>query len=196
MAEKVDRRVRKTKQQLRHGLTELMKEKSIKDITVKELAEYVDINRGTFYLHYRDVFDMIEQIETELFDDFSTLINRYPTESCGDNPLPVLRDIFQFLSDNADICTALLSTNGDLSFVNKLKGLAENKALNTLMECYKDTDTITYNYCYSFIVSGCIGIIQKWLESGVKESPDELAHLSSEIILNGISILERTNKTE
>ena len=49
MAEKVDRRVRKTKAQLRAGLARLMQKKSIKEITVKELVEEVDINRSTFY---------------------------------------------------------------------------------------------------------------------------------------------------
>ena len=50
MAEKTDRRVRKTKAQLRLGLARLMKQKSIKEITVKELVNEVDINRSTFYL--------------------------------------------------------------------------------------------------------------------------------------------------
>lgn len=60
---KVDRRVRKTKRQLRQALTQLLQQKPIKDITVREIADLVDINRGTFYLHYKDVYDMLEQIE-------------------------------------------------------------------------------------------------------------------------------------
>ena len=59
MAEKVDRRVRKTKAQLRAGLARLMQKKSIKEITVKELVEEVDINRSTFYLHYTDIYQML-----------------------------------------------------------------------------------------------------------------------------------------
>ena len=59
---KVDRRVRKTKRQLRQALTVLLQEKPIKDITVREIADMVDINRGTFYLHYKDVFDMLEPV--------------------------------------------------------------------------------------------------------------------------------------
>ena len=58
MAEKVDRRVRKTKAQLRAGLARLMQKKSIKEITVKELVEEVDINRSTFYLHYTDIYQI------------------------------------------------------------------------------------------------------------------------------------------
>ena len=53
MQKKTDRRVRKTKTQLRNGLAMLMKEKSVGEITVKELVDQVDINRSTFYLHYQ-----------------------------------------------------------------------------------------------------------------------------------------------
>ena len=49
MQKKTDRRVRKTKSQLRKGLAHLMKEKSIGEITVKELVDEVDINRSTFF---------------------------------------------------------------------------------------------------------------------------------------------------
>lgn len=58
MAEKMDRRVRKTKAQLREGLARLMQKKSIKEISVKELVDEVDINRSTFlsalYRHLSD----------------------------------------------------------------------------------------------------------------------------------------------
>ena len=56
MAEKVDRRVRKTKAQLRAGLARLMQKKSIKEITVKELVEEVDINRSTFFIFIIQIF--------------------------------------------------------------------------------------------------------------------------------------------
>ncbi|MBP3209850.1 MAG: TetR/AcrR family transcriptional regulator, partial [Oscillospiraceae bacterium] len=64
---KEDRRVRRTKKLLTQALTELMQQKQIKDITVTELTEKADMNRGTFYLYYRDVFDMVEKIEDDMF---------------------------------------------------------------------------------------------------------------------------------
>lgn len=65
--EKMDRRVRRTKTLLLQGLIQLMDEKDVKDISVKELSDLADINRGTFYLHYSDVYDMLGQIEESLF---------------------------------------------------------------------------------------------------------------------------------
>ena len=57
-----DKRVIRTKALLIRSLSALMKQKNIKDITVKELCEYADINRGTFYLHYKDIYDMLDLI--------------------------------------------------------------------------------------------------------------------------------------
>ena len=80
MAAKVDRRVRKTKAQLREGLAHLMLEKSIKEITVKELVDEVDINRSTFYLHYADIYQMLQQIEEEALENITHMLEEYPVD--------------------------------------------------------------------------------------------------------------------
>ena len=54
-----DRRVRRTKQLIKQSLIELMHEKPFKDITVKDITERADLNRGTFYLHYVDIYDLL-----------------------------------------------------------------------------------------------------------------------------------------
>ena len=59
MTGKVDRRVRKTRAQLRAGLARLMQKKNIREITVTELVDEVDINRSTFYLHYEDIYQKV-----------------------------------------------------------------------------------------------------------------------------------------
>ena len=81
MEKKTDRRVRKTKAQLRAGLAKLMQTKSIKEITVKELVDEVDINRSTFYLHYTDIYQMLESIEDELEGEINQIVNNHPVDS-------------------------------------------------------------------------------------------------------------------
>ena len=85
MAEKrVDRRIRRTKRLLRQALAELMNEKEFKDITVKEITERADLNRGTFYFHYTDTYDLKDKIENELVDVFRESLDSYqPTEDNG-----------------------------------------------------------------------------------------------------------------
>lgn len=76
----MDRRVRKTKSQLRAGLAQLMREKSIREITVKELVDKVDINRSTFYLHYSDIPGMLKEIEDEILEEMGRAIQEHPIE--------------------------------------------------------------------------------------------------------------------
>ena len=98
MAEKVDRRVRKTKAQLRAGLARLMQKKSIKEITVKELVDEVDINRSTFYLHYSDIYQMLESIENELMDEIAQVIEEHPLDLVQNgSSYPMIEHILQFL---------------------------------------------------------------------------------------------------
>ena len=107
MAEKVDRRVRKTKAQLRAGLARLMQKKSIKEITVKELVDEVDINRSTFYLHYSDIYQMLESIENELMDEIAQVIEEHPLDLVQNgSSYPMIEHIFTILDNNKDICIA------------------------------------------------------------------------------------------
>lgn len=187
---KMDRRVRKTKKQLRQGLTKLLGEKGIKDITVRELSDLVDINRGTFYLHYKDVFDMVEQIENEMFENFRSVLDEHPAKALKGKPLPMIVDIFRFIRENSDMCRVLISKNGDMSFVNRLKELVRERCLNDWMEIFNTDKSQNFGYYCSFIVSGCIGLLQSWLETGLRESPEYMADLAERMIMTGIKVIQ------
>ena len=97
MQKKPDRRTRRTKAQLRHGLAQLMAEKSVNEVTVKELVDMVDINRSTFYLHYTDIYHMLESVENELFEEILHTIRAHPVSPFNENSFPFIEDIFSIL---------------------------------------------------------------------------------------------------
>jgi len=66
---KEDRRVRYTKMVLRESLLALMKQKAISKITPTELCRHADVNRNTFYAHYSSPYDLLIQIESELYEE-------------------------------------------------------------------------------------------------------------------------------
>ncbi len=182
---KMDRRVRKTRMQLRAGLTQLMREKPIKDITVRELAQLVDINRCTFYLHYRDIYDMVEQVEQEVFDEFEALVRAHPAEELLNKPIYLLLDLFEFFSVNSDLCAAFLGGNGDMAFFNKLILLIRDRVVEYwLKEQKKDPDQ--FDYYFSFLASGFIGIIREWFQRDMKETPAQMAALAEQLVLHGM----------
>ena len=93
----MDRRVARTRRQLREALTELLKTKSVQDITVCELADKVEISRGTFYLHYKNVFDMLETIEQEMLDELAAAIKDTPIGT-RERPFAMLLPCYRFFA--------------------------------------------------------------------------------------------------
>lgn len=173
-----DRRIRKTKAVLKSSLVSLMKEKNVKNITVKELCERADINRGTFYLHYKDIFDMLEQIETEFFSEFANIIDNYG-KSHQESRLYILENIFALTKKHKDFCLVLLSSKGDIGFIKKLLSHIHN----IFFQVYDEG--VAVEYYFSFIIYGCIGVVENWLKGDAKESPQDIARITENIILNG-----------
>ena len=188
--EPVDRRVRKTRRQLRECLITLLKEKKVQDITVRELTDMADLNRGTFYLHYKDVFDLLEKTEAELQEDFNQLVCKHDAVDLKRRPSVIFNEIYSLVYDNADLIEILLGENGDLSFVNRLKQLIREKCLKDWMEVFRSGNAAAFDAFFSFIVSGCIGLVQYWLQTGLKETPEQMAKLTEHIITKGIGVLE------
>src|SRR5690554_1807522 len=109
------RSVRNTKRKLRDGLIELLKEKHASEIKVKELCEKVDINRGTFYYHYTDIFDMINSIENEFFESFNEIIKSMDdSKRSKEAAFNIIQMVFEFFDKNAELSATLIGPNGNM----------------------------------------------------------------------------------
>ena len=184
MTEKVDRRVRKTKAQLREGLAHLMLEKSIKEITVKELVDKIDINRSTFYLHYADIYQMLQQIEEEALDNITHILENCPVDfSNNESTLEFVTKFFAILDSDKDLCRALLGPHGDMAFVEQIENLLAGTFLKHLPGTFPKNDS-NLKYAYAFILNGCVGLIKTWLSQPVQESPAHMAELTCRLIEN------------
>ena len=185
MSKNMDRRVRKTRAQLRQGLAELLKEKSLKEITVKELVEKVDINRSTFYLHYADIYDMMEKIENELTEDIEDLIHTHPVSPFNEDSFPFIEDIFFHPRGKPGYLRRSPGPNGDISFLHRIESILSEHSLNALKETFPEKmDDLTYYY--AFCLSGCIGLVKAWLSEGSSVSPQHMAELTFKLIMNAL----------
>lgn len=186
---KIDSRIRRTKKLLREGLTQLMKEKSVNKISVRELTDLVEINRGTFYLHYKDIFDLLEQIEDELCEEFQQMLDKITLRSLNDS-LSLFLSICLFLENNKDLCNGLLSENGDISFLEKLKSIISEKCFRDFPKKYFDNiKPVDSPYISAYLESGTLGIIRHWLgdSSPMRKTPEDVAYLLQSLFANGLS---------
>ena len=186
---KQDRRTRYTRQSIKETFLELLKQKNFTKITVTEICKISEINRGTFYLHYRDIYDLSEQMENEIILKFEELLN-LSTAEVANNPQLVICKTFELIKQNVDFCTCLLSNNGEMTFFNKLKTIIRDACFKYWTELFSRPKKVeTFDYFFNFMLYGCIGLIESWLNNGLKESPKEMAQLASKVMLNGVAVL-------
>lgn len=196
MEKKTDRRIRKTKSQLRQGLAKLMEEKSINEITVKELVEEVDINRSTFYLHYTDIYDMLEKIEDELMEEIKYLFDA--TEEQIGKPqasLPFLVELFSMLDHNRDICRALSGPHGDLSFITRIEGYIAKHSAKYTNSLFNSSIESDMKYIHSYCITGCVGMVKLWLNENYGDSPEHMAKITYDMLIASLqSYLKESSK--
>lgn len=184
MAEKMDRRVRKTRAQLRAGLARLMQKKNIREITVTELVDEVDINRSTFYLHYEDIYQMLESIEQEIMDEIKSSIEKNPIDPTASSKAQAfIVHIFSYLEENREICNALLGPHGDMAFVERTEKLVAETVFASLAAQFP-RNTPDLIYTYSFCLTGLVGMVKAWLSADKPETPQYMADLTHRLFAN------------
>ena len=182
---KEDRRVRRTKKLLTQALTQLLQEKQINEITVKELTDLADMNRGTFYLYYKDIFDMLEKIEDGLFEALDGIVSLHEHDDVSHQTKPILLDLFHFIEENQEMCRVLLSPHGDMNFLHRLNEVVREKCLKAWPDIRKEKGEADFDYHYSFVVFGCAGIIRAWVNRNCPESAEIMAEMAYGMILRG-----------
>ena len=181
-----DRRVRKTKALIRQSLTELLKVKELNGISVSELTKLSDISRGTFYLHYKNVFDLFEQTENELVEDVGSIVFRHRSDEQWLSA-PALLDLFRYVASNADIFAAMLHVK-ETEFFTKLTEQLKPRTLEDWRELLPGAEEAMFEYCYAFIASGCAALIRQWFSTGMRETPETIASFTRGLIDNLLTV--------
>ncbi len=176
-------KVAQTKQLLKDVLIELIEEKGFDGVTVRDLTLRAKLNRGTFYLHYLDKYDLMEKVQDELLQGFQEIMKdtnpvevmKYYTEGM---PHPNVTKLFEYLKEKKHFLKLLLSEKGDPAFSKKLKAFLKNHLVEKIMKVFQNEQfnmVIPEEYFLAFLSSAFLGVIEQWLESDPSPSPEEMA---------------------
>src|SRR5699024_5057776 len=193
----IDLRVIKTKQAIKNSLYELIENSGFGSITVKALTEKAQINRGTFYLHYENIEDLI----SEYYDDFivrlydlfdkSILEQRSSvivSDSAGATSILII-NMLQFIKENRSSFKLLWLRGYHLSNREKIKVFVEDILFNheeALLRMKKLP--APKKYYFSYVFSSCMGIIAEWIDNDCAESVEDIAKILTILNFNGVNI--------
>lgn len=182
---KTDRRVRYTLMVIRQSFVKLLKQKPVSKITIKEICEDADINRATFYAHYTDQYDLLQQIEDEIIQDINDFLSSYDKLEMRTMPEEVLEKILEYIKANAELVMVLLSANGDIKFEQEIVGIVGSQHFAIQADTSDELE-----YIYLFYATGALGIILKWLNEGMKKPIHEIKNLIIKLTMD-CSMLKR-----
>lgn len=179
-----------TKEKIQRSFLQLLQEKHFINITVRDITTHAKINRGTFYLHYQDKYDLLTQIEDCLLKGLETHLQQLDSDSIlseakkGRKPIHAV-EMYRYIQQNVSLFTILLGDHNLTHFQKRFKQflihhfiekMGKNKDIFQQMAIPKE-------YLSSFAVSAFLGLIQQWLDNNLSESPEEMADMFINIIL-------------
>ena len=187
----MDRRILKTRKIIKDSFVELVNEIGFEKVTVKNITEKANINRGTFYLHYKDKYDLLEQSQNEILNEIKEIVilasqevkSSLSLNSIG-NIEPFLVRLYTYIGENADLMPIILNSNEHSSFINDFKSLIQYYIVNFISSNDRINKEISGKYMLEILSSIHIGVIQKWISDGMIESPEEISSMLSNIINN------------
>ena len=175
-----DRRVKRTKRAIKKVFMELLKEKPLNKISVAEISREADLGRGTFYLHYTDVYGLYNKIEDEVYSELIEIFDEtYPDDSTPDLA-KLIETITKYIADNKDVFLLLTGSDVDGKPMRKMKEIFHKK----LLQKEHSLNITKYGEIESlFVVSGVIGVLEDWIIAGLPIPHKEIADMLHEIFL-------------
>ena len=175
--QKEDRRVKRTKKNLRDSLFALLEKKNINQITVTELTTLADVNRSTFYLYYNDIFDMMEKIQQEIYEVFvETVVNYKNDFSDIECIVEYLSRFLEFCKENYAVCRFITRNDCNNHLAEKIK-LAVRCVIPDSAVFFPENDP--RNYLTTFALSGMLATILEWMNNGMKIPVEDMSRFLS-----------------
>lgn len=177
-----DRRVRYTKMVLRESILDLLKDKTINQISITELCKIADINRNTFYKHYNTPYDLIHEMEDEIFNKLMDSIK--DIENVNDIILASCRT----LESDKKMSLIIFSETDSSSLLSKALSSFRNKDITANKNSEEVFQQSLLEKIYLFGEQGTIALMKDWVLGGFKESAESIAEIISYLIqsINGL----------
>jgi len=175
-----------TAKKMDKALISLLEEKSFEYITVSEICKRAEVNRSTFYLHYENTVDLLNETARFLLDDFAAYFNvdvENITNKFKENSLDELNFIsdeylhpyLSYIKENRIAFSTVLLHSVSFGFNEIFQRLYDN-IFNPILERYNYPAT-DRKYAMMFYLNGITAIVTEWLKDGCEKTIGEVSQI-------------------
>ena len=186
-----DRRCLRTRLALRDALAEEIADVGdLSRVTVTGVTQRADVTRRTFYSHYRDIPTLVAAIEDETVSDLVPLAAQISQVTIPEleqairtfNACPGATDVLAYFRENGKVLSALLGEGGDPAFVEKIKHMVRNVVEDRARDGFSPLVEVGFDYYLTFVISAEVGVLVRWLTTGMAESDDIMARIMTALL--------------
>jgi AcrR family transcriptional regulator len=163
----------------------LYAEKSIEKINIKMITDLAGLNRGTFYLHYLDIYDLFEKIENKYSYLSKTIAINAVNALFNNEILETALPTINFYETNLEHLKILLCINGKSSLNQVMKNELK-KSISSYDHNVTFTNTVLNEYALEYITSAQVATIIHWIRNDMNVSLDKISKLIQDLTANGL----------
>lgn len=188
---KRDPRIIRTRQLLKTALVELIHENGYEKIKVTDITERAMLNRATFYLHYRDKFDLLRQSSEETLDgliaSLDSDLKEGEEELAYDQPHRTFIQMFEHISLNSQLFKVFLTEKNMSHFTSQMMEVIVDFVSEGMSRKQPDDEKLTVprEIAVRYISSAFLGVITWWLEKDMPYTPKYMAKLLMKLGIQG-----------
>ena len=185
----IHKKIVTTDKKIKAAFINLVNEKGLNHVTVKDITETANINRSTFYKHFIDKPDLINHYEQQFlnhvnhslnFDKLENTLKEHSREEIQLRLYSTINQIIEYIYADFELAKALISPNGDPYFEVKIKRMLDD-ILNLDLDYIKGNHMLNKyipdDYAHEIVVSELLNIIKLWLSKTNPESPQKIAEI-------------------
>ncbi len=180
---KEDLRVRKTKEAIRSTFKEMICEMDYEQITIKELTQRAQINRKTFYLHYRSLDDLLQELQNEIAENFTSLKVSYGSMT---DIRKLIKLFFEHAANMPLLHERLMCSGSYYPVWEKINKqiMDYRKQTNRGVFC---SDQYAENLIFAYYGANSTLLYRQWVADGKKLPLEDLIEIAVKLICNGMS---------
>ncbi len=194
-----DRRVRKSKRAIKQAFIELLTENNLDRITIQQISDLADVNRGTFYLNYEDKYALLDEMENEQIEEIKGFVDirkmdlstKTSDRFIEDFANKVIKNVITHIEHNIEFYQVILNLERKSQIEEQLADIVRSN-IKHLIGNKDNVFGIPENYYLSYVVGSMMSMIKYWVSDENRVSVEELVNYVSTIASTGpLSIMKR-----
>lgn len=194
-----DRRVRKSKRAIKQAFIELLTENNLDCITIQQISDLADVNRGTFYLNYEDKYALLDEMENEQIEEIKGFVDirkmdlstKTSDRFIEDFANKVIKNVITHIEQNMEFYQVILNLERKSQIEEQLADIVRSN-IKHLIGNKDNVFGIPENYYLSYVIGSMMSMIKYWVSDENRVSVEELVNYVSTIASTGpLSIMKR-----